>query len=265
MTQQVCQNFINENLINIKYFNKKNGGKYTAWAFGLRRFSGKYVVCADSDDLKTSDMLEFYDYHWRLLEDSQDYEKFWEIKTRCTDEKGNLVGTDHGIKVFDSDNNEYYYKYKFKGELSACRKVSVLLKHADFPQDFIFSNKCSHFSDGIIWSRISRNFKTRFFNKVTRIYNTKSPDSVSVGEEKSHLYNALINYVYLLSERRDILLKYDKTRFLKILLLLSSLSWRLKANVFVFKHLLCKIDFYIIFLILTLIKVIRGPIRIIKK
>lgn len=253
-TQKICHEFIEEKLINIRYYKKENGGKYTAWSFGLSKFSGKYVVCADSDDLKTPNMLEVYNYHWQLLENSIEYESFWEIKTRCKDQNNQLVGTDHGIEILDSNNNDYYYKYKYKGELSACRKLKVLLNEANFPKDFIFSDKCSHFSDGIVWSRVSRKYKTRFVNVVTRIYYTNSKDSVSTGISDKHRYNALVSCIYSLSERRDIFIKYDKKKYIKLLYQLPKLSFFLNENIKQFKHLLKKNDLIIIMLIYQIIK-----------
>ena len=60
-----------------------------------------YIICADSDDIKTPNMLEVYNYYWEQLEKSDDYFKFWEIKTRCSDEYGLLVGSNWENEILD--------------------------------------------------------------------------------------------------------------------------------------------------------------------
>ncbi|MFT4800549.1 MAG: glycosyltransferase involved in cell wall biosynthesis [Flavobacteriaceae bacterium] len=245
-TETICKGFIKEELIVIKYFKKLNGGKHSAWSFGINKFSGIYIICADSDDTKTPNMLEVYNYYWEELEKSDDYFNFWEIKTRCLDEYGLLVGSNCEYEILDSNNNEYYYKYKFKGEMSACRKKSVLLDEGLFPTDFILSDKCTNFSEGIIWSRVSRKYKTRFVNKITRIYTTNTIDSLAKGIGKKGRYNSLVSSVYSLSERRDLFLKYEKKKYVKMLLIIPYYALILNENINQFKSVLNLLDWFLI-------------------
>lgn len=245
-TEEICKAILGEKKLIVKYFKKKNGGKHTAWLFGLRKFSGKYVICADSDDLKTQDMIEVYDRHWKELEQSEDYDRFWEIKTRCVNQEGKLVGSSMDFQFLDSNNNDFYYKLGYKGELSACRKKSVLMVEGRFLENFKFSDKCSNFSEGIIWSRVSRKYKTRYVNKVTRIYYTNNEGSLSNATDVKGLYNGLTASLYSLAERRDIFLKYNKRKYLKFLFQVSKLSLVLNENTNQYRGLLCFFDWSVV-------------------
>lgn len=223
-TDEVVKDFISENLLSIQYVSKQGGGKHTAWRVATNLFKGRYVVTADDDDPITDDMLEIFNKHWCELEKSALYDDFWEVRTRCEDTNGKLVGKELPSPIYDSDYNYVSYKLKVFCEMVGCRKVEVLRNEAAVPNKFIFMDDVSNFDEAIRWSRAARKYKTRFVSDITRIYNN-TPNSLSsnvlkrcLEGEKRIIYNKMVEFYYTLTERKDILIKYNIKRYLKTLL-----------------------------------------------
>lgn len=57
-TRQVIESLNNENLINIKYFYKPNGGKHTAYNLAVENCKGDLCFCVDSDDFLSEFAVE---------------------------------------------------------------------------------------------------------------------------------------------------------------------------------------------------------------
>lgn len=223
-TDDVVSNIINDNILNVQYVSKKNGGKHTAWAAALEKFKGQYVVTADDDDPITPDMLAIFEREWTKLEKSAEYAKFWEIKSRCKDFNGKLVGDALPTPYFDSDYNTVSYKLKVFCEMVGCRKVEVLRNEASVPSKFMFMDNATNFDESIRWSRAARKYKTRFIPDITRIY-MDTPNSLCsntlkrcLNGEKRILANKMVEFYYTLKEKSDLLLKWDKKRYIRTIL-----------------------------------------------
>lgn len=227
-TEKVIQNFIDENIISIKYVKKPNGGKHTAWRVATPLFEGKYEVGADDDDVFPENTLAIFNAYWENLEKREDYDQFWEIRARCAKEDGNIIGPLLPEAVFDSDFNTINYKYKFNFcEMQGCRKVSVLQKEAAVPEHFVLEEYASNFGEAIRWSRAARVYKTQFINEVVRVYqqSEESLTSRNNGRNRSvkKTYNGFITSLYVLNEQRDLMLKWSlKSYFMT----LASIAYR---------------------------------------
>ncbi|WP_223701115.1 glycosyltransferase family A protein [Sutcliffiella deserti] len=57
-TEDLVHNWISENIIEIQYFKKNNGGKASALNFALDRIDTDYWVCLDSDDTFSHNSIE---------------------------------------------------------------------------------------------------------------------------------------------------------------------------------------------------------------
>lgn len=57
-TEQIVQNFIDKNLISIRYFKKSNGGKHTAINLGVQKANGSFFWILDSDDSLPTNAVE---------------------------------------------------------------------------------------------------------------------------------------------------------------------------------------------------------------
>ena len=206
-TDAVVKNFIQEGIININYITKPNGGKHTAWRTVTKVFQGKYVVTADDDDPISPDYLSVFDKQWTLLENSKEYERFWEVRARSQYEDGSLVGEKLPEPYFDSDYIEVNYKLKKGAEMVGCRKLEILRTKAAVPDSFYFEDKCTNFAECLRWAKAARIYKTRFIPDVIRTYivghEGLSSKDKSVGAKT---YNGLVQSLYMINEFRDVLL-----------------------------------------------------------
>lgn len=236
-TSEYVASFIKEASIPITFIDKKtNEGKHSAWRAAMDKFQGRYIITCDDDDLITCDMLAVFDKHWHDLELSDCYKDFWEIRSRVVYENGQVIGNKLPAPYFDSDYNTVTFKIGIVGEMVGCRKTEVLKKEAAVPDTFSFDDKCSNFPEGIRWSRAARHFKTRYIPDITRTY-VVGHDSLCVtpqGVKRSYKkdYNSLVYALYSLNEQSDLLIKYQKRKYLRLICQLAYSSIRVNESVY---------------------------------
>lgn len=229
-TDSVIKSFIEENVLNIQYRKKSNGGKHTAWRIATPLFLGRYVVTADDDDPIAPNMLEVFEKYWKELEKQENYDDFWEVKTRCVRQNGKLVGRELPSDVFDSDFNTFSYILKMSCEMVGCRKVEVLRREAAVPELFPYMDNASNFDEQIRWSRAARKYKTRFVSDVTRVYmqteNSLCDNVLSrcLSGNKRIIANKMVEFHFALLERRDIMFKHNIKQYFKSIIGYSLLT-----------------------------------------
>lgn len=239
-TDSVIKGFIAERKIPILYISKENGGKHSAWKIATSFFHGKYEVGADDDDFVTSDMLEVFDREWKKLEEDDKYNEFWEIRARVARPDGSLVGPMFD-RDFDSDYNEFCYKMHYGPvELEGCRKVSVLKKEAAVPNDILFSDKISNYSEGLRWSKAARKYKTRFIRNIVRIYNDTPHSLCKQKPSKRKFFTGLVNSIYTINEQRDLMIRFSRKSLLLNYLNVAYQS--IRARCFILYPLKSRID-----------------------
>lgn len=83
----------------------------------------------------------------------------------CMDEDGKIIGDKFPRDVFDSNSMEINYKFGVKGEKWGFHRTDVL-------RDFSFPciDGVKFVPEGVVWSAIAREYKTRFVNEKLRIY-----------------------------------------------------------------------------------------------
>lgn len=234
-TDKIVEAYIKEKKLSINYIKIPHGGKHKAWKAATDVFQGRYVVTADDDDPLPTNMLSVYDKYWVELEQSSEYDNFWEVKSRVQYEDGRLVGELLPLPYFDSDYIEINYKLRKGAEMDGCRKVEVLRKEAAVPKSFWYEDKCTNFPEGVRWTKAARKYKTRFVPDITRIYiigHESLCTSVSKSRSSQRNYNSLVSSLYSINESGDLLLRYRFKTYIKLSLQLAYSSIRLKENVF---------------------------------
>lgn len=226
-TEQVCRSFINEGLFPIKYIkHERNRGKHIAWRTAMNVIEGKYELGADDDDTFPSNTLSIFDFYWSQLEACPNYDSYWEIRARCSFDGIHILGKKLPSSVFDSDYNTVNYILGIGSvEMQGCRKVSILKAEAAVPDHFIYEEYVTNFPEGIRWSRAARLYKTRFVEDIVRVYlkQDEGLTSKNSGNKRSipKTYNTIVGEIYTLNEQRDLLIKYQKIRYLRVLFVLS--------------------------------------------
>jgi glycosyltransferase involved in cell wall biosynthesis len=209
-TDEVMHEIISEGKLNIQYIKKSGGGKHTAWREATKVFLGRYIVGADDDDNMPVDALEIFHTEWCNLEKQANYDEFWEVRARVSRDGKNIHGKALPQSPFDSSYIDINFKYKFGTlEMQGCRKVEVLRNEAAVPEHFVYDSQCSNFAEKIRWIRASRKYKTRFIDKIVRVYNESevSLSSSNKGQKRSskRTYNGLVTAIYDLNENHDLL------------------------------------------------------------
>lgn len=155
-TAQILEDLKKENMVEIEYYYKQNGGKHTALNFGLNKIKENFVLILDSDDLLTYDAVE------TVLKDVKELdESFCGVGYLKADLSENVIGKKYSSNgVEDTFINQRYNKNVF-GDKAEVFKVSVL-KNFPFPE---FENE-RFLSEAVVWCKISGTYKMKFYNKV---------------------------------------------------------------------------------------------------
>ena len=82
----------------------------------------------------------------------------------CQNEKGELVGSYFPFDITDSNSLEIRYRFKVIGEKWGFHRTDVLLKFP-FPEPI---QRMSHIPESIVWTKIGKEYKTRFINERLR-------------------------------------------------------------------------------------------------
>jgi hypothetical protein len=91
----------------------------------------------------------------------------------CVDSNGKVVGGLYPVDIVDAENEWQQFRLRSSGERWGVAKTDIL---RSFP--FPHFNEEKFIPEGIVWNRMSRQYKTWFANKPLRIYEQR-PDSLS--------------------------------------------------------------------------------------
>lgn len=158
-TTEVVNSFIKEDLINIKYIKKKNGGKHTALNLGIDNAKGELFWIVDSDDYILEDSLQYIWDKWNEIEKKNDFAGLSGLRGYSNE---SIIGTTINQEYIDCDTLSYRYKYRVLGDKSEVYKTDILKKFK-FPE----FNGEKYLTEAVVWNRIANeNLKLRFFSKV---------------------------------------------------------------------------------------------------
>jgi len=206
-TRELVDGWIKENNIKIVYQYKENGGKHSAMRMAYNLANSKYFIAIDSDDELTPDAIENFNNEWTKIEDNDLENQFAEVAALTYSIDGRLIGNFHfpeGTDSIDSFWHEMVLKYRNNNEHIICWNLEKLKECVKIPEEFWLSDKVSFFGEGTLWARIGRKYKTRYINKVLRIYHFDGEDSLMriMDKSKGH-YNNLVGNKYFLDENLD--------------------------------------------------------------
>lgn len=161
-TEEIVTSFINENLLDIRYIKKKNGGKHTALNVGIDNAKGELFWIVDSDDYIVEDSLQYIWNKWREIDNKNEFAGLSGLRGYSN---GEIIGTATDDEYIDCDVLSYRYKYRILGDKSEVYKTNILKKFK-FPE---FDGE-KYVTEAVVWNRIANeNLKLRFFNEVIYI------------------------------------------------------------------------------------------------
>ncbi len=185
-TKLLVDQFLKDNIINISYFYKENGGKHRAVNFGIDKAKGKYFAIVDSDDWLTDDAVENICDKFKPIDSD---ESFCGISFNRGYSENKIIGKTFSGDFIDATSIERN-KYNILGDKFEVFRTSIL-KDNKFPE----IEGENFLSEIILWTRIAyQGYKIRWYNKIIYICDylddglTKNNDKLL---EKNYKGNAL--------------------------------------------------------------------------
>ena len=160
-TKEIVQGFIDENILDIKYFYKFNGGKHTALNYGINKAKGEMTIILDSDDFLTNDATQTIYEVWQANKMNKE---LCGIAFHRGYKNGNIIGDKFPKDFFISDYIDCRMNLEVKGDKSEIY-ITEILKQYPFPE---FKNE-KFIGEHIVWVRMARKYKTLHVNKIIYI------------------------------------------------------------------------------------------------
>lgn len=156
-TKEVVDKFCEENLIDIKYFYKKNGGKHTALNLAVDKTNSELVMVLDSDDILTSDAVKtILEYHRKYKNNNSNICGYSFLRV---DMNGQIIGKfGKELEEIDDFINMRINK-KITGDKCEVFYTKIL-KEYPFP---IFENE-KFLGENVIWMKLALKYRMVFIN-----------------------------------------------------------------------------------------------------
>lgn len=186
--EEVVQSFINEGVVDIRFYSQPNGGKHRAINKGVELAKGDLFFIVDSDDTITPDALKWLDYYYHQVKDD---DRFAGISGyRCLPD-GRAVYVRPQEEIIDCSSIKFACSYNVKGGNAEAYKTEILRKYP-FP-DIDGERFCA---ESLIWNRIAKKHVIRYFNKNIYVWNFL-PEGLTAGSIRNRIKSptyAMINY-----------------------------------------------------------------------
>lgn len=178
-TRELVEAWQKETPFPIRYFWQENAHKKAAFNRGVKEAQGELFLTLDSDDEALPEALEILNRHWGNIPEAQRHE-FSAVTGLCVDTRGVVVGSRFPADVFDSDSLAIWHRYRVTGEKWGFQRTAVL-RRFPFPE-----NVQGLVPEGLVWSAIASQYKTRFVNEVLRIYHRETDSVCQAGNARKN-------------------------------------------------------------------------------
>ena len=153
-TKDLVNKWIDENIINIRYYKQENGGKHRAINRGVSEARGELFFIVDSDDSLLKNSLEIIENMFAPIRTNLEFAGIAGLKGLPN---GKPVGNYLKSDVVDW----YMYERRYKYDMSEVYRTEVM-RNYPFP-DFPGEKFCP---ESLIWNRIGIKYKVRYFNQI---------------------------------------------------------------------------------------------------
>ncbi|QQU05581.1 glycosyltransferase family 2 protein [Moraxella osloensis] len=157
-TEELIQNFIQENKIHIVYYKQKNQGKHIAINKGVELAKGELFFIVDSDDILPKDSLEIVIEKYQSIKDD---ETIAGLAGRRGYISGGYIGTNKIYEDIIMTSIDFRFKKKIAGDMAEVYKTKVIRQYP-FPQ-FEGERFCP---EALVWKRIDQQYKMLWFSDI---------------------------------------------------------------------------------------------------
>jgi len=209
-TQQLVQQFQEENLIEIEYFWQENQHKFHTVFDGVKKVETPFFVIWDSDDSYPKESLEIL---YAEISNLPSNENFMAVMGLSAYENGEVVGDEYPEELKEGSILEMRYKYKVKGDKNGIFITKVY-------KEVLSKLKLSNYKKGVyipysVFYNLydSLGYKTKFINKVIRYYMFDESDSASVSNTRTsgkNRYGLMVGHLSFFNDYGKQLNAYPK-------------------------------------------------------
>ncbi|MFZ1841509.1 MAG: glycosyltransferase family 2 protein, partial [Leptotrichiaceae bacterium] len=160
-TNETVQQFIKENILNISYYYKENGGKQRAYNYALDNAKGELFICLDSDDEYVSNALEIILEYWKKVEKNA---KIVGMGYLSTYPDGSIIGSKFPSDEMVETQFNIYNKYKVTGDKGLMFRTEVI-KNYKFP---VFDGE-KFTTEALVYNRIAEKYEMLYINEKIEI------------------------------------------------------------------------------------------------
>lgn len=179
-TEEMVQQWVNDNEINIRYFQEDNGGKHKALNLGFAKSRGKYIFIVDDDDWLEPfaiSLIKKYDHKY-LDRVGNDVAGFSFLRKYPAGEINVGFGRDND---YVASYNEVRITENRPGDMAEVY-LSSILKQYSFP---IFEGE-KFLGEDVVWILLGKNFKLVFSNEAPYISDYQN-DGLTRNRRKNNL------------------------------------------------------------------------------
>lgn len=210
-TEEVVKQFKKESPFPIEYYKQPNQHKFLAVLDGIRKVETQYHMVMDSDDSYPENSLEIL---YKEAEKIKNKDEYIGVMALSADENGNIVGDKYPGNGFDGSIFDMRYKYKVRGDkfgIFLSKTYHRQIEGKDYSQ---YKNK-GYIPQSVIFNEYdAKGIKTRFINKIVRIYHLDENDSESVSNTRwtgKNVFGLKEGHLSLLNSYGTKLFFYPKT------------------------------------------------------
>lgn len=192
-TKELVEKFKLENILNIRYIYKENGGKHTAINVGVKEAKGELFFIVDSDDGLVFDSIEVVNREWEKIENKSE---FCGVVGLCQrKEDGQTLGTEIPNDKTICHFADLYYKFGVKGDKTIVFVTDILKKYP-FPE----RKGINFLPESVVWYEISKYYKVTCINKHMIIREYLEDGLTKNVLKKSALKGRALEYLYLTNQ-----------------------------------------------------------------
>ena len=162
----------------IRYIYKANGGKHTAINVGVKEAKGELFFIADSDDMLPVNALEDVAKMYEGIKCDNSFAGVCGLDGAFD---GKVIGSGLPQDIMDESSLCIRMKYGVTGDMKEVFKTCVL---KEFPFPEIENERFC--PEVLLWNRIAKKYKLRYFNKVIYLAEYQS-DGISSGIVKARM------------------------------------------------------------------------------
>jgi glycosyltransferase involved in cell wall biosynthesis len=180
-TRELVKKFIEENEVEIEYYKNKNKHKFITVFEGIKKVKTPYFVIIDSDDSWPEDSFQIlYDE----VSSIENKEEFIGVIGHSADTEGNLVGDLFPEEGFVGSIFEMRYKHKVRGDKNGIFITKSYLKELEKFDYSPYQGK-GYIPQSVFFTIYdAKGLKTKFINKIIRIYHKDENDAASVSNTR---------------------------------------------------------------------------------